>query len=532
MVFNFLLKQSWKLVLIATFSGLVSGISGALLILAIGRGLQAPATSTGAIEFAALCAVALVSRFASDLALLHLTQTAIMQLRVDLSQKMLATPLPTLERIGRAELMVILTGDVGTLASTLQAVPTGLCDALLIVSCFVYMIVQSWQLFIFLLLALAVGIVTYLLAERRPAALNKKLREQTDIVFRHFRSLIEGTRELKLNSRRGARFVAQEIEGAAGNFRQTSIRTMAGYSLASNFGNTLYYLIIGSLLFALPLWSSQSHKILNDFVLILLYLLGPIAHLISLIPSIRQSGISLRKIRQLGDELSTYGGASPSAVQSYATANSVELRGVFRHNEDSSDGRRFSLGPIDLNVRAGEILFIVGGNGSGKTTLAMLLLLLYTPDAGEILLNGRVVDKHNIPFYQSHFSVVFSDFHLFERITCDESEDVFKRVQQHLERFELDDVTIREGKFSTLDLSSGQKRRLALISALADDRPILLFDEWASDQDPIFKNIFYTELLPEMKKKGKTIIVITHDDRYFHVADQVVKLEDGQRTDT
>jgi putative ATP-binding cassette transporter len=180
-------------------------------------------------------------------------------------------------------------------------------------------------------------------------------------------------------------------------------------------------------------------------------------------------------------------------------------------------------------VEQGEILYIVGGNGSGKTTLAMLLLGLYRPEQGALLLNGVEVDDAALEAYRSHFSAVFADFHLFEEILGTDRADLSRRAEHYVHALGMrHKVKVTDGRFSTLDLSSGQRKRLALVASYIEDRPVYLFDEWAADQDPRFKRIFYTELLPELKARGKTVIVITHDDAYFAHADRIIKLEDGQ----
>ena len=186
------------------------------------------------------------------------------------------------------------------------------------------------------------------------------------------------------------------------------------------------------------------------------------------------------------------------------------------------------LGPMDLTIHQGELLFIVGGNGSGKTTLAMLLLGLYQPEAGTITLNGVPVTEANLENYRQYFSAVFSDFHLFEQLLGTDQQALSDRTTHYIKLFGMaHKVKVIDSKFSTIDLSSGQRKRLALVSSYLEDRPIYLFDEWASDQDPVFKRVFYTELLPDLKARGKTVLIITHDDAYFHLADRIIKLEDG-----
>lgn len=194
---------------------------------------------------------------------------------------------------------------------------------------------------------------------------------------------------------------------------------------------------------------------------------------------------------------------------------------------DREDGV-FTLGPIDLTFRPGEIVYLVGGNGSGKTTFAKLLVGLYAPEAGRIRVDGTPVDHASRAAYRQLFSVVFSDFHLFDSLLGlpAQSEAVARVLLVALQLEHK--VRIEQGAFSTLALSQGQRKRLALLVAFLEDRPFYVFDEWAADQDPAFKDVFYRTLLPQLKAKGKTVLVITHDDRYFDLADRLVKLDGGQ----
>jgi putative ATP-binding cassette transporter len=206
----------------------------------------------------------------------------------------------------------------------------------------------------------------------------------------------------------------------------------------------------------------------------------------------------------------------------------IELSGVV-HSYQGARDNNFTLGPIDLSFSPGELVFLVGGNGSGKTTLAKLLTGLYAPEAGEIRLDGELVTDANRDLFRQNFAAVFSDFFLFDSLLGLHVPELDAQARNYLERLYLDHkVQIDNGRFSTLDLSQGQRKRLALLTAYLEDRNIYLFDEWAADQDPMFKEVFYYQLLPELKTKGKTVIVISHDDRYYNVADRVIKLENGK----
>lgn len=197
--------------------------------------------------------------------------------------------------------------------------------------------------------------------------------------------------------------------------------------------------------------------------------------------------------------------------------------------EKSNDESGFRLGPLDLVFEPGQITFIVGGNGSGKSTLAKLITGLYVPQTGALSLNGEPIDHENIEWFRQNSSAIFTDFHLFEEYLGFDRPGLDGEVRRYLEELQIaHKVTVRDGRLSTIDLSQGQRKRLALLTALLEDRQIYVFDEWAADQEPKFRDVFYQEILTELKQRGKTVIVITHDDRYFHHADQLIKLDFGR----
>ena len=182
---------------------------------------------------------------------------------------------------------------------------------------------------------------------------------------------------------------------------------------------------------------------------------------------------------------------------------------------------------VNLTFKAGELIFIVGGNGSGKSTLAKLITGLYIPESGRLCLDDTAIIDTNREWYRQHFSTIFSDFYLFDRLVSPTNSPL--EAQTYLKTLELEKkVSMSNGQLSTTKLSQGQRKRLALLGAYLEDRPIYLFDEWAADQDPVFRKIFYTQLLAELKQRGKTVLVISHDDHYFHLADRIIKLDYGR----
>lgn len=207
----------------------------------------------------------------------------------------------------------------------------------------------------------------------------------------------------------------------------------------------------------------------------------------------------------------------------------IEILDVTRSYHREKEDDRFTLGPITLEFRPGELVYLVGGNGSGKSTLAKVITGLYSPESGVIKLNGKPITDQNRDDYRQLFSVVFADFYLFDNLLSKTGKDLDVQAREYLSLLHLEHkVKVKDGALSTTSLSQGQRKRLALLNAYLEDRPFYLFDEWASDQDPLFKEVFYTQLLPELKARNKTVLVITHDDHYFHLADRIVKLDYGK----
>jgi putative ATP-binding cassette transporter len=248
------------------------------------------------------------------------------------------------------------------------------------------------------------------------------------------------------------------------------------------------------------------------------------------LPTIAQANIALNKIESLGLSLGEQITEPdfPAGSDFDGDWTSLELVDINHAYRGETEEHQFILDNINLKFKPGEIVFIVGDNGSGKSTLIKLITGLYTPDHGQILLNNIPVQDDNREWYRQQFSVVFYDFYLFERLLGIEANRETE-IQNYLKLLEIEHkVTVSNSNLSTTNLSQGQRKRLALLTAYLEDRPIYVFDEWASDQDPVFKEIFYKKLLPQLKSRGKTVIAVSHDDRYFTECDRLIKLDYGR----
>ncbi|MGI2905796.1 cyclic peptide export ABC transporter [Tolypothrix sp. VBCCA 56010] len=529
---SFLLRSSWGMVAIAITTGLLSGGSSASLIALISRATSNDATSRlSAIAwgFVGLAMVALITSIISQVMLIRLSENAVLQLRMRLSRQLLASELSHLEKLGNPRLLATLTEDVQAVANAVQKIPFFCVDIAIVCGCSLYITWLSWQVLLMVVGFAVVAIASCQWLLKRGRHFLALARDDQDLLFKHLSTITQGVKELKLNYKRRQVFLTQQLESTATTFRNHNVRGLTFFATTSSWGRLLFFFSIGFILFALPNLFTISPQTLSGYILTFTYLMLPMENIVSSLPQISKASIALQKIESLGLSLTNRAEISTNPPAIKSDWRSLELIGVTHTFRTDTEDSNFILGPINLTFYPQELVFIVGGNGSGKSTLAKLITGLYIPENGEIALDGELINEQNREWYRQHFSVVFSDFYLFDTLLGLENIHLDIQAQEYLKLLQLDHkVKIENGKLSTTNLSQGQRKRLALLTAYLEDRPIYLFDEWAADQDPVFKEIFYTQLLQKLRDKGKTVLVISHDDRYFHLADRIIKLDYGQ----
>ena len=349
-------------------------------------------------------------------------------------------------------------------------------------------------------------------------------------MFKHMRAVTEGVKLFKLHRGRRDAFMTDLFMPTGLRYRYENVRGNAILIGGSSIGTSFFFITLGLFLFVAPRLVNVSQQVLTGYVLVFGFLMVPIGVITSLMSNIGRANVALRNIKSLGIELGGENELTPLPLPaSNGHSPKLQFEGVTHSYTSEDQNGGFTLGPVDLTVEPGELVFVIGGNGSGKTTLAKVITGLYLPQAGRVRFNDQVVTERNQDSYREYFTAVFSDFFLFENLLGLENHAIDEQARDYLKQLRLDHkVTVAEGVLSTIDLSNGQRKRLALLTAYLEDRPVYLFDEWAADQDPIFKNFFYQQILPELKQRGKTVFVITHDDHYFGVADRLIKLDYGQ----
>jgi putative ATP-binding cassette transporter len=523
-----LVKRYIYWLIAAVFSGLISGLSTSGLIVFINRAYAKPSAGVNTILWFLLLAASVpIARVLAQTILNYVAQQAAVRLRLQLSRDILACDLRALEETGQDRLMSVLVDDVGTISAGLIAVSMLCMQLAVLVGCLVYLLWLSWTMALVLSTVIVLGMTSVQIIIRRANRYYQFSRKEEDTLFKHLRSVVQGTKELKLHNNRQEAFLTQLLEGSSRRYQQHILKANVHFAIGVGWGNFLFFMLIAGVLFGLTRNASFDRTITSGYMITLLYLMVPLDAIGGLLPSLGRTGVALQNISSLGLSLRSHG-REGTGVERLAAAGTIELKGV-TFSYDGNDLRNFGVGPIDLTIHTGELVFITGGNGSGKTTLMKLLVGLYRPDKGTILCDGEPITLATEAAYRAQFSTIFSDYHLFDELLGLDPVHLDQEAAKYLEQLELKDkVEVRDGKLSTTNLSQGQRKRLALLTAYLEGRPIYVFDEWAADQDPQFKSVFYHELISDLKRKGRTVVVISHDDQYYHIADRIVKLVDGR----
>jgi len=527
---TYLIQQSRKLLIAAALASVTSGVCSVLLLTQINAALTATSSAERVIlawRFAAFAVAAMLSQMVASVLFERLNQRAHADLRRFISARVIAADFRRLEEIGGPKVQSALSEHSTQVAEFFVSFPTILVNAIIVSGCLVYMALLSWQVFLAAVLVIGLGSLGYHLAHLRAIRHLDVASKEQDRLFDHFRSLVEGAKELRLHALKRRRFSDDVLGGSIETVRRERAFGMSVFLVSSAWGNFLIYGFIGLVLFILVGDVPDRGRIMTGFALVFVYMVAPLENLLLALPRANLAKVSGARIDEITQQLEHT--ESDAVSEPVPRLESLMLQGISHRYYHEGVDDLFTLGPVDLALSPGQITYLVGGNGSGKTSLAKLLVGLYRPEQGAILINGEPVGDANRDSYRQTFSAIFSDFHLFEQMLDAASAELDAQGNALLEKLHLQHkVQVRDGAFTTRALSQGQRKRLALVVAYLEDRPFLVFDEWAADQDPVFKDVFYRELLPELKAKGKAVLVISHDDRYFHLADRLIRMENGQ----
>jgi len=455
------------------------------------------------------------------------TEELIRKLRVRLVDKIRHTELRFIEQNGSSEIFNRLTQDINTLSQSLPVFVISLDALFTITGVFIYCSFLSFSSFlcmiIFVFISLLFFFSKYIETKNQLSIADKEERNY----FETINGLLVGFKQIKVNHNRN-QSLFNDLKGMTDKTKSLKAKGIFNLLLVTLYTDILYFVMLGAFIFFLPLLFESNKMILPKLITAVLFIYSPLSMIYKFAPHIVMSNLAVERLERLEKQLDNnmqydeYPTTLPKDFQQ------ISLSAVVFHYMDKDNQSTFTLGPLDMTIHQGEVVFIAGGNGSGKSTLLKLLTGLYETNAsGKIRLNDEDITEKTLPMYRQLFSIIFTDYHLFKKLYGIEKVDP-NRINDLLKEVALEKKTqFKEQEFTNIDLSTGQKKRLAYVVSILEDRPIYVFDEWAADQDPEFREYFYTTIIADLKKIGKTIIAVTHDDRYFDYADRLIKMDNG-----
>jgi putative ATP-binding cassette transporter len=527
-LFKLLWRCSPGLLIAAVAASLLEGGGNAWVMGMLNAAIHGSAGSTAA-AFALLAFSTLALSGIGRSALARLCNQMTFQMTLRLAKRIISARLDALEDVGKSKLLASLVSDTQQSSQAAASLPLLMTNVMIVIGCLGYLAWLSPFTFLIVGAGIGLGLLGQIRFRDRAVRQMRSARVISEGALESYQTLADGAKELKLNAARRKAFLEETLEPSAASYRDTNTKATALQITGETFGRLAFLCVLGLVVYGQRSWIVESNEVVTGYLMTILYMMGPFRIVSTTLTGMVGVAVALERIRALEARLAQGAEVSDGPMAPSCARVHVQLRAIAHRYRGEKEDESFQLGPLDFELSAGEILFLVGGNGSGKTTLAKLLCGLYVPEQGTIAINGEEVGSDRLAWYREHFSTVFADYHLFEQLFGVSQDGLDARATAHLEALRLEDkVSVKEGRFSTRKLSQGQRKRLALLMCYLEDRPAVIFDEWAADQDPAFREVFYTQILPELRARGKAVLVISHDDRYFQLADRIVRLELGQ----
>jgi len=457
------------------------------------------------------------------------TQGLIYRFRLNIINLVLKSDLSIFKIISKNEIQTTVTRDTQMVSQAIVTIVNIGQSSAIVFFALIYLATLSWIASVLMLFFLLATLAIFIQVEKKATAGIRASFAEESNTFEYVAQFLSGFQEIKMSSARARDFIEDLVLSAkiSRDSRENSLITLGK---AFSFLQIILYVAVGMLMFVVPVLSDTFSDVALKVATTSLFMVGSFQSVFASLPMVVQSEASAKQLLGLKEILeNNHAKEGPKDIQSdYLNVRKLGLHGVSYQHPSSDKKRNFDLGPITTTFEAGKVYFIRGQNGSGKTTLIRVLLGLYEPTMGSITVNDQLINQPTSSSYRDLFAVVFSDFFLFKKL-YGISQEKLSEGQSLIEMLKLEEkVSILGSQFDTIHLSTGQRKRLALLEAILEDKQFIVLDEWAADQDPEFRKYFYRVLIPQIKGLGKTLIAISHDDRYFDVADEIITIDQGK----
>lgn len=514
------------------FNTIVSGLVNAILLSTLNSAANSAGEGTVNIRYLIAFGIALLIFFVTKRYILRrsveIVENSVYNLRLRILNKLRQCDLSSMESIGKDQIFTRVSNDTNFISQSAAMIINGFQAAILVFFALIYIAILSFTAFLVTILVLILAISYYF---RRQKEVNEAMMETNrneTAFYDHIENLVEGFKEIKISSLKNEQLYV-DIKQTALEGKDNKVKSGLHFAVGFMFSEMVFYLLLACVVFMLPQFLTFYAGTLTRLTASILFIIGPLENIVTTIPLFIKAIHATKNIQQLEEKIQSL--KPDESIQnkpSLPPFEELRLEKVCYEYIDEENQSSFSLGPVDLVLTKGELVCIVGGNGSGKSTILKVLTDLYHPTSGRILYNGKELSLYNSEEYRSIFSAIFTDFHLFPKIygVKDLNEE---KVNEYINLMELSHKTHFQGlNFSNVRLSTGQRKRLALICALLEDSPIMILDEVTADQDPEFKKFYYLEILPSLRKRGKTVMMVSHDEKYAEQFDRIIEMEYGK----
>lgn len=455
------------------------------------------------------------------------TQNLVHKFRMRVMYQILRADILSVDRIGRTEILTALSRDAQMISGSIIVLVNTLQGAALLFFCVLYLSFISIPA---ALVAVAFGVVIFTIFSKNIQSAHEGLYEawaEESNVYSRFSDFLYGYKEVVLNSERALDMTNDLIYTSK---RAKNLKAESLINLSNNFSyiQLMFYVLVGIMIFIVPIFFSKFSEHVVMVSTTALFMIGSLTGIIQSLPVLSQANTSAKELQKLSDDLESIVDIGDSVNQQFPdVVDSIILKDICYQYLDLKGVPQFSIGPVTYEFKKGLVYFIRGNNGCGKTSLIKVLTGLYKATSGFIFVNNQRVLNPCSSSYRNLFSAIFSDFYLFKKLYGLRNVDE-QTINDLLNALEIrDKIEIKHYEFSDLNLSTGQKKRLALLVSILEERNVIILDEWAADQDPEFRKFFYESIIPKFKKDGKIIIAITHDESYFHLADHLLMVDNG-----
>ncbi len=528
-----LISASLPLFLVSAFSGILAGLFSTLIIKLIHSAINSEITSINqfvlsfSIYLIAYLIVSVVASFSISL----LTKRIVHNLRVDLTNRIIKAEYAHLENM-KAKLLPVLTDDISTIGIVIERLPSVVNGIATVTGILIYMVWLSPQLSLMTLAAFGFLIIINYISLKFIARFSILSREYTNRVYEAFEGLVYGLKSLKINSEFRESYLEKTI--IPGSKRQTKYYLYHNVlnAITNRLNDVVLLLFLGIIIVLIFTFEFVTIDFFNKYLTLILFMLAPLSTISGFFGTMKKIEASVLQIDQLGIDVSKEVEfdsivSTENQFSGIKEGSGIKLDALAYQHKDQEN--TFTLGPVNVDIEEGKIVFVTGGNGSGKTTLIKIICGLYVPAEGVLSFRGVPITEESLSIYRDQFAVIFTDSFLFNHLHHIPEEQIKKRGQELLELLDLTEkVTIEGAKFSTVNLSEGQKKRISLLKVLLEDKDIYVFDEWVAYQDQAAKKLFFTKILPYLKAQGKTVINISHDSGFEEVADRIIHLRYGK----